>query len=144
MTSTFSVMITVSMTITHSSSSSTNYSLWSGDEKMGKKSGGVKSPVDHYRRQLGKHEKHLATSRSRDAIGVSKSSKHASNPSSLKPKFILKVGFVLVLLLIFIAVIYFIGFMGVIQVLYDAVEVVTAYWRGSSQGAGSKDKSGSL
>ena len=100
---------------------------------MGKKAGSVKNPVHHYRRQMGKHEKHLATSRSRDAIGISKSSKHASNSSSLKPKFILKVGFVLSLLLIVIAVIYFIGFMGVVQVLYDAVEVVTAYWRGQSQ-----------
>ena len=111
---------------------------------MGKRSGGGKNPVDHYRRQLGKHEKHLATSRSRDAVGVSKSSKHASNSSTpVKPKFILKVGLVLVLLLIAITVIYFIGFMGVVQVLYDAVEVVTAYWRGPSQ-AGSKDKSASL
>lgn len=130
-------------TITHFSST---LGLWGGNEKMGRKSGGVKSPVDHYRRQLGKHEKHLATSRSRDTIGVSKSSKHASNSSGLKPKLILKVGLALVLLLIVIAVIYFIGLMGVVQLLYDAVEMATAYWRGPSR-AGSKDnmdKSGSL
>lgn len=47
----------------------------------------------------------------------------------MKQKYILQLGAVLVLLLVGIGLIYFIGFMGVVQVLYDLVEWVNSYWQ---------------
>lgn len=111
---------------------------------MGKKSGGTKSPVDHYRRQLGKHEKHMTTSRSRDSAGMSRASKYASSASNTKPKYIVRIGLVLAVLLVAIAVVYFVGFMGVVQLLYDVVEAVSVYWRGPRQSSSPRDKSGTL
>ena len=98
---------------------------------MGKRAGArTKSPVDQYRKQLGKHEKHMATSKSR----FLKVPKHTDGGgSTVDVKYALQVVLALVLLLAFIAVIYFIGFMGVVQLLYDAVEMVSSYWRGATQ-----------
>ena len=101
----------------------------------------AKTSVDQYRQQLGKHEKHMTTSRSRDYKGQpAKTPKYASSGSSkMSLKYILQIGVILALLLGAIAVIYFVGFMGVVQVLYDTVEMVKAYWGGSSQEANSKE-----
>ena len=117
---------------------------------MGKRSSatGIR-PVDQYRKQLGKHEKHLMTGgRSRDR-GLATRTKSASSESSTSPRAILRLGAVLVLLLVAIGVVYFFGFMGVVQLLYDAVEVVSAYWRGpastggaTQQGAGGSSSGG--
>lgn len=103
---------------------------------MGKRNAGGrnKSSVDQYRQQLGKHEKHMVTSRSRNATGATKTPKYASSGSrSTNLKYIVQIGAVLVLLLVAIAVVYFIGFMGVVQVLYDTVEMMNSYWRGPAK-----------
>lgn len=96
---------------------------------MGRRSGGTQSPVDQYRKQLGKHERHIGTSKSRGLSGRRKSPNHTTSGSSMKQKYILQLGAVLVLLLVGIGLIYFIGFMGVVQVLYDLVEWVNSYWQ---------------
>ena len=101
---------------------------------MGKRAGlRNKSAVDQYRRQLGKHEKHLATSKSRDLIGGKAPKNTRSGGSGVDERYVLIVGAILLLLLIVVGVVYFIGFMGVVQLLYDAVEVVISYWRGPVQ-----------
>lgn len=113
--------------------------------KMGKRSSatGIR-PVDQYRKQLGKHEKHLMTGgRSRDRGLATRTSKSASSESSTSPRAILRLGAVLVLLLVAIGVVYFFGFVGVVQLLYDAVEVVSAYWRGPASTGGATQQGAS-
>ena len=105
---------------------------------MGKKGAGslrTKSPVDQYRRQLGKHEKHQATSKSRDLIGGKAPRNARGSGPGADPNVVLRVGATLLFLLVVIGVVYFVGFMGVVQVLYDTVEVVSSYWRGPVQPA---------
>lgn len=101
---------------------------------MGKRAGlRTKSPVDQYRKQLGKHEKHLATSKSRNLIGGKAPKNTRSGGSGVNEGYVLKVGATLLCLLIVVGVVYFVGFMGVIQLLYDTVEVVNSYWRGPTK-----------
>ena len=86
------------------------------------------------------------TGRSRDREAASRTSKYASSQStSISPRTVLMLGAVLGLLLMAIGVVYFVGFMGVLQVLYDTVEAVSGYWRGpatattgGTQGAGKR------